>query len=110
MQVLKCERLPIRTQNDIVIVRQKVRAYALQLGLGIIDQTKVVTAASELARNTLDYGGGGDLELSTLKNDLSRMGLRLTFEDQGPGIEDIEKALTDIMGWNSRSPDDRNAG
>lgn len=95
MQVLNSEHLPIRTQNDIVIVRQKVRAYALQLGLGIIDQTKVVTAASELARNTLDYGGGGDLELSTLKNDLSRMGLRLTFEDQGPGIADIEKALTD---------------
>lgn len=95
MQVLSSEQLPIRTQNDIVIVRQKVRNYALKLGLGIIDQTKVVTAASELARNTLDYGGGGRLELSTLKNDFSRMGIRLMFEDEGPGIEDIEKALTD---------------
>ncbi len=95
MQVQKHERLPIRTQNDIVIVRQKVRAWAAEIGLGIIDQTKVVTAASELARNTLDYGGGGEVELASLRNESHRPGIRLTFEDQGPGIADVSLALTD---------------
>lgn len=95
MQVLKNERMPIRTQNDIVIVRQKVRAATLTIGFGIIDQTKVVTAASELARNTLDYGKGGDLDLSVIQNDSMRKGLRLIFEDQGPGIPNVDLALTD---------------
>ncbi len=95
MLVQKTERLPIRTQNDIVIVRQKVRAWAAEIGLGIIDQTKVVTAASELARNTLDYGGGGEVALESLRNDNHRPGIRLTFEDQGPGIADVGLALTD---------------
>jgi serine/threonine-protein kinase RsbT len=95
MQLLNQENFQIRTQNDIVIIRQKVRICAVKIGLGIVDQTKVVTAASELARNTLDYGGGGEMELCTLKNDLNKPGIRLTFVDQGPGISDIALALTD---------------
>lgn len=95
MQQLETELIPIRSATDIVIVRQRVRASALKIGFGIIDQTKVVTAASELARNTLDYGGGGELKLLTLKNELDRKGIRLTFEDKGPGIPDIHLALTD---------------
>jgi len=95
MQVLKQDKFPIKTQNDIVIIRKEVRALAMQLGLGIIDQTKVVTAASELARNTLDYGGGGEMELETIQNESLRKGLRLTFADQGPGIANLELALTD---------------
>ena len=95
MQLLKIERFPIRCQNDIVIVRQRVRTWTIEIGFGIIDQTKVVTAASELARNTLDYGGGGDMEMVSLKNDMNRSGIRLTFEDKGPGIPNIELALTD---------------
>lgn len=95
MQVSKVERFPIRTQNDIVIVRQKVRLWATELGFGIIDQTKIITAASELARNTLDYGLGGDMEMSKLTNDSNKPGLKLLFEDQGPGIADLTLALTD---------------
>lgn len=95
MQVLKHERLPIRAQNDIVVIRQRVRNWATEIGLGLIDQTKVVTAASELARNTLEYGGGGELELAALKSEANRPGLRLMFEDHGPGIADVNLALTD---------------
>jgi serine/threonine-protein kinase RsbT len=95
MQLLKSERCPIHGQNDIVVVRQKVRAWATELGLGLVDQTKVVTAASELARNTLDYGGGGDVEIAALRNDANRPGIRLTFEDKGPGIPNVDLALTD---------------
>ena len=95
MQVLKSEQLPIRTQNDIVVVRQKVRLATIAIGLGIIDQTKVVTAASELARNTLDYGRGGDLDLSLVQNENMKKGVRLIFEDQGPGIPNLDLALTD---------------
>jgi serine/threonine-protein kinase RsbT len=91
----KRELLPIRAQSDIVVVRQKVRSWAAEIGLGLIDQTKVVTAASELARNTLDYGGGGEMEIESLTSETRRPGIRLTFIDQGPGIENIEKALTD---------------
>lgn len=93
--MLKHERFPIRGQNDIVVIRQKVRTWATEIGLGLIDQTKVVTAASELARNTLDYGGGGEMEIAALRNEANRLGLKLTFEDQGPGIPDVERALTD---------------
>ena len=93
--MLKHERFPIQGQNDVVIIRQRVRVWATEIGLGIIDQTKVVTAASELARNALDYGGGGECELAVLKNDSNRMGLRMTFEDHGPGIPDVALALTD---------------
>ena len=70
MQVLKYEKYPIQTQNDIVIVRKVVRALVIKLGFGLIDQTKVVTAASELARNTLEYGGGGEMEIEELENEM----------------------------------------
>lgn len=95
MQSLSHEKFPIRTQNDIVVIRREVRTLAAKIGLGIIDQTKVVTAASELARNTLDYGGGGEMELAAIISDDRRPGLRFQFEDQGPGIPDISLALTD---------------
>jgi len=88
------ETLPIRTSDDVVIVRQQVRARAVQAGLGLVDQTKVVTAASELARNTLDYGGGGAVTL-TLIDDGMKRGVRLVFEDHGPGIPDLQLALKD---------------
>ena len=86
--------LPIRTQEDIVRVRQATREHAVAHGFSLVDQTKLVTAASELARNTLDYGNGGEVEIERLMDGI-RKGLRLTFSDHGPGIEDLEKALTD---------------
>jgi serine/threonine-protein kinase RsbT len=86
--------LPIRTQEDIVRVRQATREHAVAHGFSLVDQTKLVTAASELARNTLDYGLGGEVEIVRLADGL-RKGLRLTFSDQGPGIADVERALTD---------------
>jgi serine/threonine-protein kinase RsbT len=88
------ERLPIITSDDVVRVRQEVRRRAAAIGLSIVDQTKIVTAASELARNTLDYGGGGSAEVITI-SDGGRRGVRVIFEDQGPGIPDIAQALTD---------------
>ena len=88
------EALPVRSDADIVRVRQAVRAAAVALGFSLVEQTKIVTAASELARNTLDHGGGGDVELESLQ-DGARRGLRLTFTDQGPGIPDVELALKD---------------
>ncbi|MCJ2047187.1 anti-sigma regulatory factor [Methylobacterium sp. J-078] len=94
MTVSKAETLPIRSGGDVVRVRQRVRALAVEIGLGLVDQTKIVTAASELARNTLDYGGGGDVRAEIVQNG-ARKGLRLTFEDTGPGIADIEQAMTD---------------
>jgi serine/threonine-protein kinase RsbT len=86
--------LPIRRSDDVVAVRQKVRAFAVDVGLSLVDQTKIVTAASELARNTLDYGGGGTATIQRIDNGI-RKGVRLTFEDKGPGIPDIALALTD---------------
>ena len=86
--------LPIRSQEDIVRVRQATREHAIAHGFSLVDQTKLVTAASELARNTLDYGNGGEVEIARLIDGV-RKGLRLTFSDQGPGIEDLQKALTD---------------
>ncbi|BDL39069.1 anti-sigma regulatory factor [Methylorubrum sp. GM97] len=94
MTVTRTETLPVRSGDDVVRVRQRVRALAVEIGLGLVDQTKIITAASELARNTLDYGGGGDVLLETLQAGI-RKGLRLTFEDQGPGIADIAQAMTD---------------
>jgi serine/threonine-protein kinase RsbT len=94
MQVVKSELMELRSSEDIVRVRQEVRKFAVALGFGIVDQTKIVTASSELARNTVDYGGGGTVRIETVQND-RRAGVRLTFEDQGPGIEDIDKALQD---------------
>jgi serine/threonine-protein kinase RsbT len=88
------ETLEIRNSADVVTVRQATRALAERTGLSLVDQTKLVTAASELARNTLTYGGGGTVRLGALENGVRR-GVRLTFEDQGPGIPDIEQALKD---------------
>ncbi len=90
----KTEPMPIRTSDDVVQVRQAVRARAIELGFSLIDQTKVVTAASELARNTVDYGGGGTVLIEALDG-IARHGLRLTFEDHGPGIRDIAQAMKD---------------
>jgi serine/threonine-protein kinase RsbT len=94
MRVVSAESMEIRRSDDIVLVRQAVRKKSIALGLGLVDQTKVVTASSELARNTLDYGGGGTALLELVENG-TRSGLRITFEDQGPGIPDIDLALTD---------------
>ncbi|HEY9614782.1 MAG TPA: anti-sigma regulatory factor [Allocoleopsis sp.] len=84
----------IQSSADVVLVRQSVRQWAVELRFSLIEQTKIVTAASELARNTLDYGGGGTVKLEALHEGMRR-GLRLTFEDKGPGIPDIELALKD---------------
>jgi serine/threonine-protein kinase RsbT len=92
--VVKDESLPIKTSEDVVRVRQAVRGQAIAAGFSLVDQTKIVTAASEIARNTLDYGGGGDVRIESLQNG-SRRGVRLTFSDQGPGIADVALALTD---------------
>ena len=94
MQVERHDSLPIAADDDIVRVRQRVRDWAVSLGFSLVDQTKLVTAASELARNTLIYGKGGTLTLEAVINERKR-GLRLTFEDRGPGIPDIDLALKD---------------
>jgi serine/threonine-protein kinase RsbT len=94
MPTTKTERIEIRQSADVVRVRQLTRTYALEVGLSLVDQTKIVTASSELARNTLDYGGGGQVMLELLEQG-GRRGVRLTFEDEGPGIADIEQALED---------------
>lgn len=91
-------RTPIRSAGDVVLARQLVRRGAQDVGLSLVDQTKIVTAASELARNTLIYGLGGEMILEMLESG-TRRGLRLTFVDQGPGIPDINLALTD--GWTT---------
>lgn len=87
--------LPVRSGEDVVKVRQAVRRLAMDLGFSLVEQTKVVTAASELARNTVAYGGGGEVRIERLSEGSKRVGLRLTFEDRGPGIPNIELALTD---------------
>lgn len=92
--VLKKVELLLAHQEDVVAVRQSTRSYAVEIGLTIIDQTKIVTAASELARNTVVHGGGGKVTLEMIK-EASRQGLRLTFEDKGPGISDLERAMQD---------------
>ncbi|HEX9820627.1 MAG TPA: anti-sigma regulatory factor [Methylomirabilota bacterium] len=94
MAVARTEKLPVQASEDIVRVRQVVRAWAVELSFNLVDQTKIVTAASELARNTVIYGGGGTVELEWLVEG-ARRGLRLTFADQGPGIADVEQALRD---------------
>lgn len=85
---------PIQSSEDVVRVRQIARERAVAQGFSLVDQTKLVTAASELARNTLEYGGGGEVTVETL-NDGARKGVRLTFSDKGPGIENVELALKD---------------
>lgn len=94
------ETLELRCEQDIVLARQAVRRMTLKLGFGLVDQTKMVTAASELARNTVTYGQGGTMTAELLEN-APRKGLRLTFADNGPGIADLALALTD--GWTSGS-------
>lgn len=94
MPTLRAETLELRSGSDVVAVRQAVRTWAIEAGFTLVDQTKIVTAASELARNTIDYGGGGVARLE-LVTEGSRKGLRIAFEDQGPGIADIQKAMTD---------------
>jgi serine/threonine-protein kinase RsbT len=94
MPVIRSDALEVRSGADVVSVRQVVRTWAIEAGFTLVDQTKMVTAASEIARNTVDYGGGGVATLELL-NDGPRRGLRIAFEDQGPGIPDIERALTD---------------
>ena len=94
MEVLSSESFALRESDDVVIVRSAARRLAVAMGFGIVDQTKIVTASSELARNTVEYGGGGTAVLESIQND-QKKGLRLIFEDQGPGIPDIAQALTD---------------
>jgi serine/threonine-protein kinase RsbT len=94
MQTETDETMPLRTSDDVVRVRQAVRARAVAAGFSLVDQTKIVTAASEIARNTVDYGGGGTLQLAVVRNG-QRRGIRLTFADQGPGIADVTLAMKD---------------
>lgn len=95
MPLSATESVPIRSSEDVVRMRQWVRARAMGIGFNLVEQTKIVTAASELARNILEHGGGeGHVQLDLVTNN-SRTGLRLTFEDKGPGIADIEQALQD---------------
>jgi serine/threonine-protein kinase RsbT len=94
MAVSKTDTLEVRSSTDIVLIRQAVRTWTAELGFSLVDQTKMITAASELARNSLEYGGGGTVFLESLLEDRKK-GLRLTFEDHGPGIPDIDRAMTD---------------
>lgn len=94
MAVLNDETLPLRSNEDVVRARQAARKLAIGLGFSLVEQTKIVTAASELARNTVIHGGGGTLVIEYLNHD-DRHGLRLKFEDRGPGIPNIEQALRD---------------
>ncbi|MEJ0020109.1 MAG: anti-sigma regulatory factor [Acetobacteraceae bacterium] len=88
------ETMPLRTSDDVVRVRQAVRARAVAAGFSLVDQTKIVTAASEIGRNTVDYGGGGTMRIEVLRNG-QRRGVRLTFTDHGPGIADMSLAMKD---------------
>jgi serine/threonine-protein kinase RsbT len=94
MIITKDDIVLVRSSEDIVRMRQAVRERAIELGFGLVDQTKLVTAASELARNTVNHGGGGTVRLEVLNNG-AHHGLRLTFEDHGPGIADVDLALQD---------------
>ena len=94
MRVDKDDLLSCRTSDDIVRVRQEVRSRTVALGFSLVDQTKIVTAASEIARNTVEHGGGGTVRVQ-LVSEGERKGLRLVFEDRGPGIPDIQLAMTD---------------
>jgi serine/threonine-protein kinase RsbT len=100
MTITQSDVVPVRSEQDIVLARQSVRKIAQSIGFGIVDQTKIVTAASELARNAVVYGQGGEMRWEALQ-DGGRKGLRLHFVDHGPGIADLALALTD--GWTSGS-------
>ena len=99
MQVAASETFPIQSSEDVVTVRQAVRREAVTLGFNLVDQTKIVTAASELARNTLIHGGGGRAIVEVVRNAVAS-GLKLRFEDEGPGIADIAQAMKD--GYTSK--------
>lgn len=94
MQIAKTETVSVRGASEVVSVRHAVRRWAVDAGFSLVEQTKIVTAASELARNMVDYGGGGTMTLEAIDDGIRR-GLRLVFEDQGPGIPDIDNALRD---------------
>ncbi|MES2921824.1 MAG: anti-sigma regulatory factor [Verrucomicrobiota bacterium] len=94
MNVEKTATIPVQGESDVVKVRQSVRTFAVEIGLSLVDQTKVVTAASELGRNLLIYGGGGEV-IMDLVTDNIRRGVRVAFVDEGPGIADLEQALRD---------------
>jgi serine/threonine-protein kinase RsbT len=94
MTVRLSDQRAVQTAEDVVAIRQAVRQRAVELGFNLVDQTKIVTAASELARNTVQYGGGGTVTIETLE-EMGRRGLRLTFADQGPGIADVDLAMKD---------------
>ena len=94
MAVVRDEQVSVRSEDEVVRVRQFAREWAISLGFGLVDQTKIVTAASELARNTLQYGGGGTLRIEEIIEG-PRRGLRLVFEDDGPGIANLELAMKD---------------
>lgn len=100
MNVTKSNTMPLATEQDIVLARQMVRKLTRDLAFSLVDQTKMVTAASELARNSLVHGGGGSMTWECLA-DAAKKGLRLTFADKGPGIANVELAMTD--GWTSGS-------
>ena len=100
MTATRSETVPLNTEADVVIARREVKNWAIRIGFGLVDQTKLVTACSELARNTLVYDGGGHMRLDEIDNAAKR-GLRLVFMDDGPGIADIALALTD--GYTSGS-------
>jgi serine/threonine-protein kinase RsbT len=93
------EEVPIASGEDVVRVRQLVRAAAAGAGLSLVDQTKIVTAASELARNTYAHGGGGTMRIEPAAAERGRPGIRIVFHDDGPGIADVQQALTE--GWSS---------
>jgi serine/threonine-protein kinase RsbT len=94
MAVLRDDVKPIRSGEDVVLVRRIVREWSIEAGFSLVDQTKLVTAASELARNALQHGGGGSVRMELL-NDGPRRGIRLEFADEGPGIADLERAMQD---------------
>ena len=94
MTVLLSDQRTVQSPEDVVAIRQTVRQRAVELGFNLVDQTKIVTAASELARNTLQYGGGGRVTIESVE-DFGRRGIRLTFEDEGPGIPDLDLAMKD---------------
>jgi serine/threonine-protein kinase RsbT len=94
MKSTKQETVPIASSSDVVLARQKVRQWAIAMKFTLVDQTKLVTAASELARNTLDHGKGGQMMIEQVENSI-KSGLKLVFEDRGPGISDVNAALRD---------------
>lgn len=93
------DELPVATNDDVVRVRQAVRTAAAAAGFSLVDQTKIITAASELARNTLVHGGGGSVSIDRPVSDRGKPGVRLVFSDEGTGIPDVEQAMTD--GWTT---------